>query len=295
VVICRRRPLEGIFARDPASFGLEAWLRAPRFAPEVLRKDVADGRARDTALGARQGWNVANMKVPLTGGAGDLGQTLVPKLRAAGDAPVVLDLRTPASSDSPFICGSVLDRGHLPGWLNGIEAIVHIAAWHGIHEFRGEKDAYDFFDLNVRGTFEVFEAASRAGVRNVVHLSTTSLHRPDTLYARSKIIAEGIAADYAAHSGMNVVTLRPRGFIPHWNRTVYTQYRDWAAWFWKGAVHIDDVAQAVMLSLKLVGQGPLHENPILTLDSAYEYTDEDLANWDADGPATTFRKYYPMY
>jgi nucleoside-diphosphate-sugar epimerase len=234
------------------------------------------------------------MKVLLTGGAGDLGQTLVPRLRGAGDTPVVLDLREPPS-DAPFIRGSVLDRAHLRGWLGGIGAIVHIAAWHGIHESRGEKDAYDFFDLNVRGTFEVFEAAAREGVSKVVHISTTSLHRPDTLYARSKIIAERIAADYAAHYGMNVITLRPRGFIPYWNRAVYTRYRDWAAWFWKGAVHVDDVAQAVMLSLKLLDQGPLNENPILTLDSAYEYTDEDLANWDAAGPGTTFRKYYPLY
>ncbi len=60
-------------------------------------------------------------------------------------------------------------------------------------------------------------------------------------------------------------------------------------------MHIDDVAQAVMLSLKLLGQGPLNENPVLTLDSAYEYTDEDLSHWDADGPGTTFRKYYPLY
>jgi len=234
------------------------------------------------------------MKVLLTGGAGDLGQILVPLLRAAGDTPVVLDVREPASA-SPFIRGSVLDRAHLRDWLAGIDAIVHIAAWHGIHESRGEKDSFDFFDLNVRGTFEMFEAASRAGVRNIVHISTTSLHRPDTLYARSKIIAERIASDYAAHGGMNVVTLRPRGFIPHWNHTVYTRYRDWAAWFWKGAVHIDDVAQAVMLSLKLLQQGPLGDCPVLTLDSAYEYTDEDLTNWDADGSGTTFRKYYPQY
>jgi nucleoside-diphosphate-sugar epimerase len=234
------------------------------------------------------------MKVLLTGGAGDLGQMVVPRLRAAGDLPVVLDLREPPS-DTRFIRGSVLDRTHLPDWLNGIDAIVHIAAWHGIHESRVEKDEYDFFDLNVRGTFEVFEAASRAGVSNVVHISTTSLYRPGTLYARSKIIGEHIAADYAAHNGMNVITLRPRGFIPYWNRTVYTRYRDWAAWFWKGAVHIDGVAQAVVLSLKLLGQRPLNENPVLTLDSAYEYTDEDLARWDADGPGTTFRKYYPLY
>jgi nucleoside-diphosphate-sugar epimerase len=234
------------------------------------------------------------MNVLLTGGAGDLGQTLVPCLRAAGDTPVVLDLREPAPN-TPFLLGSVLDREHLPDWLSGIDAIVHIAAWHGIHESTGEKDVYDFFDLNVRGTFEVFEAASRAGIRKIVHISTTSLHRPDTLYARSKIIAERIAADYALHHGMNVVTLRPRGFIPYWNRTVYTRYRDWAAWFWKGAVHIDDVAQAVMLSLGLLRQAPLNENPVLTLDSAYEYSDEDLANWDVDGPGTTFRKYYPQY
>ncbi|MBS0642302.1 MAG: NAD(P)-dependent oxidoreductase, partial [Proteobacteria bacterium] len=114
------------------------------------------------------------MNVLLTGGAGDLGQTLAPLLRAAGDKPIVLDLRAP-TTDADFICGSVLDRKNLQDWLTGIDAIVHIAAWHGIHESRGEKDAYDFFDLNVRGTFEVFEAASRAGVGNIVHISTTSL------------------------------------------------------------------------------------------------------------------------
>src|SRR6266571_6358279 len=43
--------------------------------------------------------------------------------------------------------------------LHGCDCIVHIAAWHVIHEIRGEKNAYDFFDLNVRGTFEDFEAA----------------------------------------------------------------------------------------------------------------------------------------
>ena len=94
---------------------------------------------------------------------------------------------------------------------------------------------------------------------------------------------------------MNVITLRPRGFIPYWNRDVYTKYSDWARWFWRGAVHIDDVAAAVMLSVDLMSRRQLGQHPVLTLDSAYEYTDADLDHWDADGPGSTFRKYYPEY
>ena len=60
----------------------------------------------------------------------------------------------------------------------GCDCIVHIAAWHGIHESRGEKDAYDFFDLNVRGTFEVFEAAVSLGITRIVYISTTSVNKP---------------------------------------------------------------------------------------------------------------------
>ena len=146
--------------------------------------------------------------------------------------------------------------------LRGCDGIVHIAAWHGIHEDRGEKDAYDFVDLNVRGTFEVFEAA--AGVGKVIYVSTTSVYRPDTRYASSKILAELIAEDYRKHRLMKVVTLRARGFIPYWDRAVYAKYSDWARWFWKGAVHIDDVAAAVILSLDLLARRQLDRQLVLT-------------------------------
>jgi uncharacterized protein YbjT (DUF2867 family) len=35
------------------------------------------------------------MKVLLTGGSGNLGQTLVPRLLGQGDTPVILDVRAP--------------------------------------------------------------------------------------------------------------------------------------------------------------------------------------------------------
>jgi len=194
-----------------------------------------------------------------------------------------------------FIEGSILDRAKLTETFCGCDCIVHIAAWHGIHEDRGEKNAYDFFDLNVRGTFEVFEAAASVGIDKVVFISTTSVYRPDTHYGRSKILAELIAEDYRKHRHMNVVTLRPRGFIPHWDRDVYARYSEWARWFWKGALHIDDVAAAVILGLDLISRRQPGQQLVLTLDSAYEYTDADLARWDAEGSGSTFRKYYPDY
>ena len=237
------------------------------------------------------------MRVLLTGGSGDLGLTLVPRLLDRGDTPVILDIRAPRDlkPGAVFIEGSILDRPRLPEIFRGCDCIVHIAAWHGIHEDRGERNAYDFFDLNVRGTFEVFEAAASLGIDKIVYISTTSVYRPDLRYGSSKIVAEAIAEDYRKRRDMNVITLRPRGFIPHWNREVYDRYSDWARWFWKGAVHIDDVAAAVMLSLDLISRQRIERQLVLTLDSAYEYTDADLADWDAEGPGSTFRKYYPDY
>jgi nucleoside-diphosphate-sugar epimerase len=237
------------------------------------------------------------MKVLLTGGSGNLGQTLVPKLRDKGDTPVILDVRAPPrlNGEAMFIEGSILDRSKLTETFRGCDCIIHIAAWHGIHEDRGEKGAYDFFDLNVRGTFEIFEAAASAGIGKVIFISTTSVYRPNTRYGSSKILAELIAEDYRKNRLMNVVTLRPRGFIPYWDRAVYAKYSDWARWFWKGAVHIDDVAAAVILSLDLLSRRQLDQQLVLTLDSAYEYTDTDLDHWDAEGPGSTFRKYYPEY
>jgi len=188
-----------------------------------------------------------------------------------------------------------LDRVKLKASFSGCDCIVHIAAWHGIHEARGEKSSHDFFDLNVRGTFEVFEAAALLGINKIVFISTTSVGRPDTLYGRSKILAERIAEDYRKYRNMNVITLRPRAFIPFWNRGVYANYSDWARWFWKGAVHIDDVATAVTQSVDLISREHLGRQLVLTLDSGYEYTDADLARWDADGPGSTFKKYYSEY
>ena len=172
------------------------------------------------------------MRVFLTGGAGDLGQALVPRLLCNGDGPVIFDIRPPGHlpPGAVFIQGSILDREALQRALQGCDCIVHIAAWHGIHEDSGAKNAYDFFDLNVRGTFEVFAAAAALGINKIVCIFRQPVSTgPALLYGRTKILAERIAADYAQYEAMHVISLRPRGFIPYWNRDVYSRYSDSAS------------------------------------------------------------------
>src|SRR6516162_5748800 len=130
------------------------------------------------------------MRVFLTGGSGDLGQVLSAQLEERGDVPVRFDVRPPGSSRGLYVKGSILDRETLQQSLQGTDCVVHIAAWHGIHEVTGAKNVYDFWDLNVTGTFYVFEAAVRAGARRVVFISSTSVANWTSVYGHTKVLAE---------------------------------------------------------------------------------------------------------
>jgi len=231
------------------------------------------------------------MRIFLTGGSGNLGQVLTYHLQKQNDEVVCFDLHKPLDGGQ-FIQGSILDREQLSNSLKGVDCLVHIAAWHGIHEFTGEKNSYDFWDLNVTGSFNVFQAAVKAGIKNILLISSETVLAKESMYGWTKDLTETIAERFVACHKLNVLTLRPRAFIPYWNKAVYSTYLDWARWFWKGAVHINDVAQAVLLGLKLLTSQTLNQQLILPVDGAYEYTDCDLDNWN---PELTFKKYYPQY
>jgi len=232
------------------------------------------------------------MQVLLTGGSGDLGTVLTPLLERRGDTPLRLDIVPPRDARGIYREGSILDRTCLGQEMDGVDGVIHIAAWHGIHESSGQQDAYAFWDLNVTGTFNVLEAAAQAGINKVVYISSTSIRNAASLYGHTKVLGEEMARTYTARHGMNIVILRPRGFIPHWNCSVYASFAEWAQWFWRGAVHIDDVAQAVLQSLDLLVAQTLDQPPVLVVDGAYEYTDDDIAAWDQAGPGSTFKTYY---
>ncbi len=120
------------------------------------------------------------VKIVLTGGSGDLGTVLTPKLEARGNTPVRLAIAPPRDHRGRYVAGSVLDRAGLAACLTEVDGVVHMAAWH-VRDMSNHppqplrKDVYAFWDLNVTGTFNVFEAVVQAGVSNVVYLSSTSV------------------------------------------------------------------------------------------------------------------------
>jgi nucleoside-diphosphate-sugar epimerase len=235
------------------------------------------------------------MRILLTGGSGDLGGLLSEALVARGDEPAVIDLAPPRACVKTFFRDSILDRAAVARSVEAVDCVIHIAAWHGIHEARGTKSVHDFHDLNVTGTFNVLEAAAQARVRRFVFISSTSASDRYGVYGHTKVLGEEMCCAYAHRHGMAVITLRPRAFIPSWNKATYASFPEWAAWFMRGAVHVDDVVRAVLCALELVKDGvPLAPPaPVFTIDGAYDFTKQDLDAWDADGPGSTFRKYYP--
>lgn len=227
------------------------------------------------------------MKILLTGGSGDVGTLLAADMLALGHEVVNIDVAPPKIAGARFVQGSITDRAAVAEAMQGVNCVVHIAAWHGIHE--GVKTPAEFHDLNVTGTFNTLQAAADAGVKKFIFISSTSVDDKNGLYGNTKIVGEEMVRAHAArHPETTYITLRPRAFVPSWNKAVYKNFTAWAKWFMKGAVHIDDVKSAILIALE---HAPAHPAPVYVIDGAYDYTAQDLKDWNAD----TFLKHYAQY
>jgi nucleoside-diphosphate-sugar epimerase len=163
------------------------------------------------------------MRVAVTGGRGRLGTYVVAALRHAHDVRV-LD-RKPPEDDAGWPSLDMLDRQAVENALRGQEAVVHLAA---IDSSLGAPDETTF-EVNARGTWNVFQAAEAAGLRRVVLCSSSVVTGlvddglaplylpidenyplcPRGTYALSKVIGEEIAAAFARNGRLEVVVLRP--------------------------------------------------------------------------------------
>jgi uronate dehydrogenase len=152
-------------------------------------------------------------RVLLTGAAGTIGTALMARLPALGWDVAGLD----RDGGEGIRRADVTDPDALDAAFDGIDAVVHLAGQPTEAPWPVIRDA------NIEGTFQVFEAARRAGVTRIVYASSnhavgfTPLHgtlpagvppRPDTLYGVSKVFGEALARYYVERYGFAVACLR---------------------------------------------------------------------------------------
>lgn len=120
------------------------------------------------------------MRVGVTGGAGYIGSHTVLSLLAAGHEVIVLDDFSTGSQANllpgvKLLRGSYRDRSILDEFLkNGLDAVCHFAALKAAGESMLEPEAYAA--ANIRGSLELIEALSRAGVRRFVFSSSAAVY-----------------------------------------------------------------------------------------------------------------------
>ena len=109
------------------------------------------------------------MRILVTGGMGDVGRPIVQWLLDKGHEVRVLDLRCePPIEGAECRQGSILDFAALQQHMQGMEGVIHLAA------YREPSMALEtqLFQVNVDGTYKVFRAAADAGIQRVVCASS---------------------------------------------------------------------------------------------------------------------------
>lgn len=158
------------------------------------------------------------MRVLVTGASGLLGSAVAERLRHTGHDVRTMQRRSTGATDE--IIGTITDEAAVAVAVDGIDAVVHLAAKVSL---TGE--AAEFRQVNVEGTRNLLSAASAAAVSRFVMVSSPSVAHAgasivgddaepaDPLrargdYARTKAEAEllALAAD---RPGFAVVAVRP--------------------------------------------------------------------------------------
>ncbi len=165
------------------------------------------------------------MNILVTGGAGYLGSTLVPLLLAEGHQVRVLDnlshggqslLGVWSNPGFDFQLGDVRDSRDVENSLEGVDAVVHLAAIVGDPACSREPELAR--SINQDASLALFDQCRRRGVSRFVFASTCSNYgkmadpsqyvaedselRPLSLYAETKVAVERAILDGGGHGQM---------------------------------------------------------------------------------------------
>jgi len=227
------------------------------------------------------------MRIAVTGGSGKLGHTVVAVLGQAGHEVVNLDVT--GQRGPGFVRVDLTDYGEVIDALFGendpsagpdqattpaYDALVHLAAIPA----PGILSDVATFHNNILSTFNVFQAARRAGIRNIVYASSeTTLGlpfdvpppyipvdeeypaRPESVYSLVKHLEEQMAIELVRWDPtLKIIALRfsnvmdPEDYAQFPGFDADATLRKWNLW---GYIDGRDGAQAVLKALELGTSG----------------------------------------
>ncbi|KRF43782.1 NAD-dependent epimerase/dehydratase family protein [Paenibacillus sp. Soil787] len=185
------------------------------------------------------------MKVLVTGAAGNGGQAVCRALIQAGFSVRMADVIPPSVDDLKeieFVRCDTRSPGDVRAAVNGMDAVVHLAAWHCAHNPPVSDET--IFAVNVDGTFHVLEACRQAGIQSIVYASSMA-YGWWSVYGVSKVIGEDLCKTYHEMTGASIAMLRYHEFIPR-------PYLEFGARLLRNGVDRRDVAEATVASVKAV-------------------------------------------
>ena len=211
-------------------------------------------------------------KILVTGAAGGVGTRLRKLMKGLYPSIRWSDIRKPddVGADEDFVTADLADLAAVEKIVAGVDGIVHL----GGYSIEGPWDT--ILQSNIIGTYNLFEAAHRAGVKRVVFASSNHALgfypraqrvgvnvtvRPDSRYGVSKAFGEAIGALYADKHGLRVTCLRIGnvGDAP-------VDQRRLAIWLKPG-----DLVQLIRIGL---------EHPDIRFEIFYGASDNSASWWD---------------
>ena len=166
------------------------------------------------------------MKYAVTGGAGFIGSHLIKNLVEHGNEVIVIDnLNTgkkqnieKISKKIDFFEVDIRDFSAIENILKNVDGIFHEAALASVQDSFRIPD--EFFDVNVKGTENIFKIGKKLGIK-VVYASSSSVYgnpiqvpikesdgkNPFNPYAKTKLEDDELAEKYA-RNGLKVIGLR---------------------------------------------------------------------------------------
>ena len=215
-------------------------------------------------------------RVVVTGGSGKAGRACIADLLAHGYTVANVDRTPPAASHCPFISVDLADFGQtiealsaIDDRIQGVDAVVHLAAIPAPGLYPNAVT----FKNNMLSTYNIFEAARRLDIKQVVWASSETVlglpfdtpppyapvdedypGRPESAYSLSKLLGEEMAKQFCRwDSALKIIGLRFSNIMEPADYARFADFQDdphlrkWNLW---GYIDARDAAQAIRKALE---------------------------------------------